>query len=745
MATLAESLLASAERRLPIRKRADLEARRHRYLGKTYWIVKDPVGLNYFRFEEEEFAILRMLDGNISLAEIKRRFEASFPPQKITLDELQQFLGQLHRSGLVISEAPGQAIQLQKRRKERRRKQLIATLGNILAIRFKGVDPEPFLNWLYPKVRWLFSPWFLGVCVFLWVAAITLILVEFDVFTSRLPGFHQFFGPGNWLWLAATLAFMKILHELGHGLTAKHFGGECHDIGVMILVLTPCLYCNVSDSWMLPNKWHRAAIGAAGIFVEVTIAAIATFIWWFTEPSLIHYLALNAMFIGSVSTVLFNGNPLLRYDGYYVLADLVEIPNLRQKAGQFLNQKLGQWFLGLEPPEDPFMPKQRKVFFITYALAAVVYRWIILFSILMFLYQVFEPYGLKIIGQAIVAAAIYGLLFQPVYSIWRFFYVPGRWYQVKKPRMIASAVGAVLLLLFVCFVPLPYRVIAALELQPDEADTVYVSVAGILKEIYVKPGDQVSAGQPIVKLSNPDLELEIARLQSQCRRTEIALEYLTQFERYSNPTANLRTEQLEKTLEALRQQLEAKMSELPRLALCATRAGTILPPPRQPVRPSPTGQLPSWSGIPLDKENLGCFLEQGTKVCLVGDPRRFKAVLVIPQSEIEFVAVGQKVQIKLDVLPDRTFLSTLAEISAQAMEVGLERLATRTGGEVPMRIDRTGVERPVTPSYQGAVYLVDDEGILQIGLRGRAKIHVAPQSLGYRLWRWIARTFNFTL
>ena len=124
----------------------------------------------------------------------------------------------------------------------------------------------------------------------------------------------------------------KVLHEFGHGLSCKHFGGECHEMGVMILVLTPCLYCNVSDSWMLPNKWHRAAIGAAGMYVEVVLASICTFIWWFTEPGLFNYLCLNVMFICSVSTVMFNANPLLRYDGYYILADILEIPNLRQKA-----------------------------------------------------------------------------------------------------------------------------------------------------------------------------------------------------------------------------------------------------------------------------------------------------------------------------------------------------------------------------------------------------------------------------
>lgn len=745
MATLAESLLASAERRLPIRKRADLEARKHRYLGKTYWIVKDPVALNYFRFEEEEYAILQMLDGNTSLAEIKRRFEAAFPPQKITLDELQQFLGQLHRSGLVVSDAPGQAFQLQKRRKERIRRQLIATLGNVLAIRFKGVDPERFLNWLYPKVRWLFSPWFLGTCVFLWIAALTLVLVEFEVFRARLPGFYQFFGPSNWLWLAATLAFMKILHEIGHGLTAKHFGGECHDIGVMILVLTPCLYCNVSDSWMLPNKYHRAAIGAAGIFVEVTIAAIATFIWWYTEPGLIHYLALNAMFIGSVSTVLFNGNPLLRYDGYYVLADLVEIPNLRQKASQYLTRKLSQWLLGIEPPEDPFMPKRRQVFFVTYAVLAIIYRWVILFSILTFLYKVFEPYGLKIIGQAIVMIALWGLVLQPIYSVWRFFYVPGRWHQVKKVRMWISASVAATLIAAVIFLPLPFRVMASLELEPDGADTIYVSVPGILEEVHVKPGDVVSPGQLLARLRNVDLELEINRLELQCEKTEISLEYLTQFVRYADPSANIQMEQLTKTLEALRDQLQTKKSEIPRLELRATRAGTILPPPWHSPERSPTGQLPTWSGIPLDKKNIGAFLESGTKLCMIGDPRRFKAILVIDQADIEFVHPGQKVEIKLDVMPDRTYVGTLAEISAHAMEVGRPRLGTRAGGDVPTRLDRTGVERPVAPSYQASVPLEDTEGLLQVGLRGRAKIHAAPQSLGYRLWRWIARTFNFNL
>ena len=158
MATLADSLVSSSSRKLPIRKRPDLRARQHRYQGRIYWVVKDPVGLQYFRFEEEEFAILQMLDGQSSLDEIAERFERDFPPQTIRIEELQQFIGMLHRSGLVITDAAGQghAAQEAPRRTQAARSGW-ATLTNILSLRFKGIDPERILNFFYPYVRWFFT------------------------------------------------------------------------------------------------------------------------------------------------------------------------------------------------------------------------------------------------------------------------------------------------------------------------------------------------------------------------------------------------------------------------------------------------------------------------------------------------------------------------------------------------------------------------------------------------------------
>ncbi len=746
--TLADSLLSSSARALNIRRRPDLTAQRQRYQGKTYWVVKDPVGLHYFRFQEEEYAILNMLDGATSLDEIKERFEDEFPPQKITLDELQNFLGTLHRSGLVLASVQGQGPQLLKRRGEKKRQQLVASLANVLCIRFKGVDPERFLNWLYPAVRWLFSPLAMAVCLGMMLVALLTILVEFDTFLGKLPTFQSFFTPANAFLIAVTLAVTKVLHELGHGLSCTHFGGECHEMGVMILVLTPCLYCNVSDSWMLPNKWHRAAIGAAGMYVELVLASIATFIWWFSEPGLLNHICLNVMFIASVSTIIFNGNPLLRYDGYYILADVTEIPNLRQKATMILSRKMGQWFLGLEPSEDPFLPQRRQIFFALYSIAAAVYRWVVVFSILWFLYKVFEPYGLKIIGQAIILAALYGLFIQPLYQLGKFFYVPGRLDKVKKPHMYGSLAGLGLAAAAFLFLKLPYHVLATLEVQARNAAGVYVDVPGKLEKIRVRPGDRVRKDDILAVLSSTDLEMKIEELNALRDQLRSQLENLKR-QQYRDLQAAAQIPQVQSDLETQEQQIKQKEAERERLKLRATADGVVLPPPITVQHSDPEGPLPGWSETPLLDRNLGTYLEEGTLFCQVGNPQDMEAVLVIHEADKPFVRKGHKVALKLDSFPQETLWSEIVEISPGELKVSPRRLSGKAGGELATKTNpATGMEEPLDPSYQASVPLDNSGGLLQLGLRGRAKVymdHDGWQTLGQRLWRFLSRTFNFRM
>ena len=734
---------ASSSRPLGLRRRPDLCAEKQIYQGRAYWVVKEPIGLHYFRFQEKEYAILRWLDGHVSLDEIKRRLDAEYPPERTRLEEIARFVGRLHQSGLITSSAPGQGEQLLRRSRTRRNKQRLAALGNVLAIRFRGVDPERFLKWLYPQARWFFSPGIVVLCCLLAVAAVMLIAVQFDVFRARLPAFHDFFAVQNWIWLALVLGATKILHELGHGLACKHFGGECHEMGVMILVLTPCLYCDVSDSWMLPNKWQRAAIGAAGMYVELLIASLGTFVWWFTADGLINQLSLYAMFICSVSMILFNGNPLLRYDGYYILSDLLEIPNLRQKSSAILNRKLGAWCLGLNEPEDPFLPRQRRWLFALYSVAAVVYRWFVVLAILWFLYKVFEPYGLKIIGQAIVLVALYGLVIQPLGKLMKFLRVPGRLQKIRPLRVYATLGVAIAAIVAVLFVPLPHAVICTLEIQPHEAAQVYVSTAGRLEQLHVRQGQKVEEGTPLAQLGNRDLELQVVRLEGLRDEYQAELKSLRR-ERFRDDQASRDIPRIQETLASVEEQLAQKKRDWQRLRLVAPQAGTVMPPPLR-ADTANEDTLPTWTGTPLQEKNLGALLDEGELFCQIGDPRSMEALLVVNQEEIEFVQPGQAVEIKLDQLPEETFHSTIVEIANLNLQISPRHLSAKAGGALATRTDRAGRERPRTASYQARALLADEEGILRIGLRGRAKIHTPAQSLGKRIWRFLNRTFSFRL
>ncbi len=746
MATLAQSLVSSASRKLSIRKRLDLRARRHRYQGRNYWVVKDPVGLQYYRFEEEEYAILQMLDGRSSLDDIAQRFEREFPPQTIRTEELQQFIGMLHRSGLVITDAAGQGVQLRKRRDERKKQELLGTFTNILSLRFKGVDPERILNFLYPKVRWFFTVTAMVICIALALSALSLVMVQFELFRSRLPDFHSFFAAKNWLWLGLTLAITKVLHEFGHGLSCKHFGGECHEIGIMFLVLTPCLYCNVSDSWMLPNRWHRAAIGAAGMYVELVLASIATFIWWFTDPGPLNYVCLNVMFISSVSTVMFNANPLLRYDGYYILSDVLEIPNLRQKASTILSRKLGAWCLGLEEPEDPFLPKRKQWLFAVYTVASALYRWVVVLSILFFLNKVFEPYGLKILGQLIALGAVYGLAVQPLVKLYKFFKVPGRLSKVKRWRMYATIGVIVAVVVGVMLIPLPSHIYCSLEVQARDAATVYAEVDGILAAVYVEPGDHVDEGQLLAQLRNIDVDIAIADLEGQERVYQAQLDGLRRVS-YDDRRASADVAQVAEALTSVKQQLTQRELDKEKLRLTAPCAGTVLPPTLVPDQSAPDEGLPVWSGSPLEPENLGAAIRTGTRLCQIGDPKRLEARLVIDQGDVELVAPGQRVEIMLTQSAEYVYVSRIERVSTEDLKTSPPRLSSLHGGELPTKMDPSGQPRPLNTVYEAVVPLPENDprGLLRLGLVGRAKITTGPRTLGQRLYRYFSRTFNFEL
>ena len=405
---------ASSARPLPLVMRRDLTIRSMRMRGRLLWVVKDPVAMRYYQLREEEYFVLRQLDGRVSSDEIQARFERRFAQRQLESPRLQAFLARLHREGLLVSLASGQGSELLARRKKLVRQAWLEGVSNILALRLRGVDPDRFLGRVAPWFGWLFSRWFLASSGLLIGSAIGLVVIHFETLRQRLPDFHAFFGAGNLVWLAVAVGLAKVLHELGHALACRHFGGRCHEIGIMFLVFTPCLYCNVSDAWLMPNKWRRIAIGAAGMGVEMVLAAVATFVWWWTGPGLLNGLCLDLMFVCSASTLLFNGNPLLRYDGYYILSDWSETPNLQEQASQVVRRWWVRWAFGIETPADRLAPDGGEGWLALYAVAATAYRLFVVIAILWFLERVLKPYGLEALAHVATLVVIGGMIAVPL-------------------------------------------------------------------------------------------------------------------------------------------------------------------------------------------------------------------------------------------------------------------------------------------------------------------------------------------
>jgi len=728
---------SATTRPVPLRVRPDLAIRPQQIGRHRYWVVKDPVALEYFHLRDEEHTILKMLDGQTSLAQIKRRFEQVFAPMQMSIDRLHAFLGRLYRCGLLLSDTPGQGDQLSVRHGRRRRRELTQSLTGVLAIRFRGIDPEPLLRWLYPKCRWLFSPWFLVGCLLLALLAATLLAVRFDVLQAKLPEFHAFFNARNVIWLAVTLALAKVLHELGHALACKHFGGECHELGIMLLVFTPCLYCNVSDAWMLPNKWHRVAISAAGMCVEIVLACICTFLWWFSEPGLLNTLCLNMMFVCSVSTILFNGNPLLRYDGYYILSDVAEVPNLGQQSKALVSRALARFFLGIETHDDRELPQSHRGLLAAYGVASTVYRWAVVIGILWFCAKVLKPYGLQVIAQGLAAIVLVGLLMAPIWSIVRFVGNPS-WR--RRMRRVRAALTCGILLaaaVAVCLLPLPFRVSAPVVIEPQSAHRVYVSVPGRLVAS-VSPGEEVQTGQELGRLVNLDIQRQIEELAGRRNQQELHVENLKN--RRADPGVAVQIPGAKEALADIEQRLHQRQQDQQRLVLTSPAEGTVVPGPSRRGQPFTPGRLDFWQGSPLDERNLGAYLDIGTLFCLVGDPERLQAVLVVDQSDIKFVRTGQRVRIQLDETPAAVLGGTIVEIGKTDVKVAPRELAG--GSDLLVRVAEDGIPRPLETSYQARVSLDEYDRQLLIGTRGRAKILADPQSLGRRLYRFLRRTFT---
>jgi putative peptide zinc metalloprotease protein len=715
--------LGQAAEHLKVKLRPDLIVQPQFYEGMTHYVVKDPIALKYFRFKIEEYFLLQQFDGKNTLQDVKKAFERKYRPQTISIEDLTRFTAQLHEAGIAQIDSPEQAKVLIRRRRKNRWKKVWQFLANILYIKIPVIDPERLLTGMYPYFRWIYTPYFNTFAVAMMLAALTLVVSQWTEFTSKLPEFQSFF---NWHTIFAfwcSLAVVKIIHEFGHGLTAKHFGGEVHEMGMLFLVLTPALYCDVTDSWLLPNKWKRIWISAAGIYVECFLASIATFLWWNTEQGLVNSLSMATMFICSVNTILFNANPLLRYDGYYVMADWLEVPNLRIKSTQFFAYLFQEKVLGLEVPVQSYLPRSRRFLFVTYAITSYLYRWLVTFSILFFLYKFLQPYKLGSISAIMAVGSLIPLVGMPFYQMFKFVRTPGRMRKVKKLRAASFAAVAVAIVAGILLIPTPLRVQGTLVLRASKPDVIYAAVPGRLVTLNVRDGDWVKKDAVIATLSNPEKMRERASLQEQHEANLVKSLWFG-----SSPSRESRAlerqhfqlaHDLEPAIEKVSDQIES-------LTLRAHRDGQVM-------------------GVP-HPETIGQWVKPGKPFCEIGDPHKLEAHLLLDQADVDLVVAGRRAWVKIYGDSEVTWRGRVSEIARRNREDVPAELSNNAGGEIATKQDpKTGQVTPISAVYEAVIPIDNPNFALAPGQRGFAKIDGGTAPLGWWLWRLAAQTFHFTL
>ena len=728
---------SAAERQLPLRMRGDLLVYPQRVGDSRRWTIKDPIALRYFQLGDEEYAILKLLDGRTSLSDVQRYMERRFAPLKLPVARLHSYLGTLYQSGLLVSDAAGQTDSLIDRGKETARARVVAAFANPLAFRFPGVAPDRFLGALYPRVRWLFGPIPLVLVLLFATLAILSVLLNLPAITPRLPRMHAFFGPHNVFWLAVCMACAKILHELGHGLACKHFGCECHEIGLMLLVFTPCLYCGVSDSWTLPGKWQRVAVALSGIYVEIILATIATFLWWMTTPGLLNSVCLNFMFICSLSTIVFNGNPLLRYDGYFVLSDLASTPNLWQRSRAAVHRLLGRVFLGRNVEAGRAVPETHPALLVGYGLASIGYRVLVVLFILVALWRLFHSWRLDFIAYLFAVTTVASVFVVPLVRFARFLADPRAAGSYSPRRALVTTMLAVASAVAIVTIPLPYRVEAPAILDVQGGRRAFVTIPGRLVES-AEIGSRVEKDEPLARLDNPLVRQDVEKLSSQQQQQQKRVAGLL-VRRPHDPQAAAELPTAKEALIDLDNRLAIRRRDAASLTILAPVCGTVLPPPRLSSPSTDDGQLESWSGLATDPVNRGCYLETGTTLCLVGDPHRMEAVASVDQEQVAWIRPNDEVLLCLRQAPVRFLRGRVAEISEIDLDTASPRLLA--AGNL-LGDPTTGPTRPLTTTYQARIALdVPDAGVC-LGTRAGAKFFVRPQSLARRLFRAVRNMFR---
>jgi putative peptide zinc metalloprotease protein len=696
-----------ADRRPKLRSHARLH--RHRYRGEVWFLLQDPASSRVHRFTPAARFLISLMDGRRTVAELWQLARKHLGEGAPTQDEMVQLLGQLHAADLLQSDVTPDVAELFARSEREERARYFRSFANPMAIRVPLWDPDRFLNRIEGLIRLIWSRWGAILWLAVVVPAVFLISPHWPELTNDLA--DRVLSYNNLFALYMIFPLLKAAHELGHATATKAGGGEVHDLGFILLVLLPVPYVEASASTVFRSKYRRAVVGAAGVLVELFIAALAFYAWLLVEPGLTRALLFNVMLIASVSTLMFNGNPLLRYDAYYILADLLEIPNLAARSARYWGYIVERYILGVRDAESPNAMPREKAWFVFYGAAATAYRLLVTVVIAFFIASRFFFIGVLLAGWGVAAMTVF-----PLIKGIRHLAASTR---LRRHRRRAIAAAAIILMLVgggLFLLPVPYHTHSEGVVWLSEDAMVRAGANGFLADFLVPPRAAVTVGTPLIQSEDPLLQSQLHRAQAKV--AELEAQYDAEF-----VADRGKAQVLLDRLDSERANLQRLIERQSELSVSARADGVFI--------------APDGPDMP------GRYYRKGELLGYVVGPAPPLIRVVIPQSAVDRVRLdSDRVEVRAVDQPGVVWQGKLVRAVPSGGEfLPSKALAIEGGGEIATDPRETKGPKALQRVFQFDVELQDVKRIDHFGQRVFVRFAHTMEPLGIQWYRSVRLLF----
>ena len=633
---------------------------------RKWFVLKDASNESFFRVSVETFRFIQALTPDQPVQAIWESYVERFPKLAPGRDEVVALITQLHSANLLYFRNDANAKEISRRVGESERKARLAKLTSILYFRLPLFNPNNFLTWLNARLPSALVYAFLVAWVAVMVLGGIVAVEHFDLIADKTQGI---LSSGNIVWLLVSIALMKLLHETCHGIVCKRYGGRVRSFGLMFLIFTPLPYVDVTSSWGFPNRWHRMMVGAAGMFIELFVAAISALIWANTGAGLLNSICFNLMFVGSVSSLVFNGNPLLRFDAYYILSDYVGIPNLYVKAqAQWLY--FGKKYLfGITDLRAEHDDRREALILYSYGFASYLYLLLVTWLVTtMLLDQWF------VVGVVALASAVFAKVLRPIWSLLRFTRGAAVRFNPRRALGVGYGLPAALLLMFF-FVPLPNSLSVPGVLESRQFELAHARSDGRLVQLRKQSGERVQRGEVIAVLENKELDGRLRINRDEHEASQMTLHAMLHQSQPDLAAVRLRLAVLDNEFKDLRRKQE----------LLTLRAG-----------------FDGWWVAPLLNQSLERWIYRGEVLGQLVDNRSFRFLGVISQEqarEIFASKVDAGAVAMVGQSDQRIDLRDIAVLPYDSMRLASAALGWMGGGDVPVRTDETTGTQTREPFY----------------------------------------------